>query len=442
MAKEGTPVASNKEGDNEQIIINDNLVNSTTAAIGDTPATSTYGDNDKPDKTETAIGECDHGKCATVASGINNNTTGDISSVIIVNGKLGDNNAGVSETIHDKPCQDDDVDSATNGEKLVDSGSDTQSEDMSLQDEKTDDDPLDKDVLDGEASAHHKSVDNSATVALETNKKATNITVTISTKKAAKNKPSVAPKKTAPKKGKASAKKKSAATKSGNNKKNNNNNDDTSMNSGKWNRDEKELLDKSLMDNGKDTSYEHMMTFVTTRNKQSIMSYYHRNKKELLRTRKMNVSHKEKNLEGGGKQGSEDEDLVAEKVGVVERVDSIVIIDEVIETEKRERDNPSVYNATYEDLTKFVQSYFAVIKEKVETENKNVVVPNVGTFYRDENGQMAVTHRPYPASKKHEEVSQIRMKPSQDITQTMACKTKQINNDIYIHLVEKKNKTN
>ena len=110
-------------------------------------------------------------------------------------------------------------------------------------------------------------------------------------------------------------------------------------------------------------------------------------------------------MEGGGKQGSEGEDLVAEKVGVVGRVDSIVIIDEVIETEKRERDNPSVYNATYEDLTKFVQSYFAVIKEKVETENKNVVVPNVGTFYRDKNGRMAVTHHPYPSNKKHEEVS-------------------------------------
>ena len=97
--------------------------------------------------------------------------------------------------------------------------------------------------------------------------------------------------------------------------------------------------------------------------------------------------------------------MVAEKVGVVGRVDSIVIIGEVIEKEKQERDNPSVYNATYEDLTKFVQSYFAVIKEKVETENKHVVVPNVGTFYRDDNGQMAVTHCPYPASKKHEEVS-------------------------------------
>ena len=165
MAKEGTPVASNKEGDNEQIIINDILVNSTTAAIGDTHATSTYGDNDKPDKTETAIGECDHGKCATVASGINNNTTGDISSVIIVNGKLGDNNAGVSETIHDKPCQDDDVDSATTGEKLVD---------------------RDSGGLDGEASAHLKSVDDSSSVTLETTKKVTTKTVTISSKKSSK----------------------------------------------------------------------------------------------------------------------------------------------------------------------------------------------------------------------------------------------------------------
>ena len=214
------------------------------------------------------------------------------------------------------------------------------------------------------------------------------------------------------------------------------------MNSGTWNRKEKDLLDKSLMDNGADTSYEHMMTFVTTRNKQSIMSYYHRNKKELLRTRKMNVSRKEKNLEGGGKQGSEDEDLVAEKVGVVGRVDSIVIIDEVIETETREQNNASVYYASNVGLTEFVQSYFALIKEKVETENKHVVVPNVGTFYRDDNGQMALTHDPYPASKKHEEVSQMKMKPSQDITQIMACKTKQINNDIYIHLVEKKNDTN
>ena len=177
------------------------------------------------------------------------------------------------------------------------------------------------------------------------------------------------------------------------------------MNSGKWNEDEKDLLDQSLMDNGKDTAYEHMISFVTTRNKQSIMSYYHNHKVELFRRRKVNVSRKEKKLEGGRKRGSEGEDLVAEKVGVVGRVDSIDIIGEVIEKEKRERDNPSVYNATYEDLTKFVQSYFAVIKEKVETENKHVVVPNVGTFYRDDNGQMAVTHDPYPASKKHEEVS-------------------------------------
>ena len=101
-------------------------------------------------------------------------------------------------------------------------------------------------------------------------------------------------------------------------------------------------------------------------------------------------------------EGNNGKDLVAEKVGVVGRVDSIDIIGEVIE---REHDNPSVYLASNIDLTKFVQSYFAVIKEKVETKNKNVIVPNVGTFYRDENGQMAVTHRPYPASKKHEEVS-------------------------------------
>ena len=97
--------------------------------------------------------------------------------------------------------------------------------------------------------------------------------------------------------------------------------------------------------------------------------------------------------------------MVAEKVGVVGRVDSISIIGEVIDKETRERDNPSVYLATNVGLTKFVQSYFAVIKEKVETKNKHVVVPNVGTFYRDDNGQMAVTHDPYPASKKHEEVS-------------------------------------
>ena len=67
------------------------------------------------------------------------------------------------------------------------------------------------------------------------------------------------------------------------------------MNSGKWNREEKDLLDQSLMDNGKDTAYEHMMSFVTTRNKQSIMSYYHNHKVELLRRRKVNVSRKEKN---------------------------------------------------------------------------------------------------------------------------------------------------
>ena len=114
---------------------------------------------------------------------------------------------------------------------------------------------------------------------------------------------------------------------------------------------------------------------------------------------------KKKKLEGARKRGSEGEDLVAEKVGVVGRVDSIVIIDEVIETETRERNNPSVYLASNVGLTEFVQSYFALIKEKVETENKHVVVPNVGTFYRDDNGQMALTHDPYPASKKHEEVS-------------------------------------
>ena len=65
------------------------------------------------------------------------------------------------------------------------------------------------------------------------------------------------------------------------------------MNSGKWNRDEKDLLDQSLMDNGKDTAYEHMMLFVTTRNKQSIMSYYHNHKVELLHRRKVNVSREE-----------------------------------------------------------------------------------------------------------------------------------------------------
>ena len=203
----------------------------------------------------------------------------------------------------------------------------------------------------------------------------------------------------------AAAKSKADKEKSGKNNKNNNSNNDTSLNSGKWNRDEKELLDQSLMENGNATSYEHIMTFVKTRTRKSIKSYYLKNKRVLLRRRNVNVSRKEKNLEGIRNRESEDEDLVAEKVGVVGRVDSIVIIDEVIETETREQNNASVYLASNVGLTEFVQSYFALIKEKVETENKHVVVPNVGTFYRNENGQMAVTHHPYPASKKHEEVS-------------------------------------
>ena len=41
LSKEGTRVASNKKGDNEEFIINDNLDNSPSAAIGDTTATST-----------------------------------------------------------------------------------------------------------------------------------------------------------------------------------------------------------------------------------------------------------------------------------------------------------------------------------------------------------------------------------------------------------------
>ena len=45
---------------------------------------------------------------------------------------------------------------------------------MGFQDEDTDNDPSAKGVLDGEASAQHKSVDDSATVALETTKKSTN----------------------------------------------------------------------------------------------------------------------------------------------------------------------------------------------------------------------------------------------------------------------------
>ena len=67
------------------------------------------------------------------------------------------------------------------------------------------------------------------------------------------------------------------------------------MNSGTWNRDEKDLLDQSLMENGKATSYEHIMSIVTTRKRSSIVSYYRKNKEDLLRRRKENLSRKEKN---------------------------------------------------------------------------------------------------------------------------------------------------
>ena len=55
----------------------------------------------------------------------------------------------------------------------------------------------------------------------------------------------------------------------------------------------------------------------------------------------------------------------------------------------------------YVDLSKLVQSYFAMVKEKVKTEDKEVNVVNVGTFYQD-NGQMDVTHQPYPSNNKHQ----------------------------------------
>ena len=78
-------------------------------------------------------------------------------------------------------------------------------------------------------------------------------------------------------------------------------------------------------------------------------------------------------------------------------------MDILAEAMKREQeDNDTVKYGTHEDLSKFVQSYFAVIKEKVLTEGKKVVVVNVGTFYQDKKGQMAVTHHPYPSNKKHE----------------------------------------
>ena len=64
-------------------------------------------------------------------------------------------------------------------------------------------------------------------------------------------------------------------------------------------------------------------------------------------------------------------------------------------------DNLIVEYRTYEDLSKLDQSYFALIKENVETEDKEVNVVNVGTFYQDKNGKMAVTHQPYSSNKKH-----------------------------------------
>ena len=62
-------------------------------------------------------------------------------------------------------------------------------------------------------------------------------------------------------------------------------------------------------------------------------------------------------------------------------------MDFLAEAMKREKeDNDTVKHGTHEDLSKFVQNYFEVIKEKVETEGKQVKVVNVGTFYRDKKG--------------------------------------------------------
>ena len=150
LLKEGTRVASYKKGDNEEIIIKDNLDNSPSAAIGDTTATGTSGDNgaDVPvtpadeQTADTSLIKLGSIRSAVIGSGKTDTAIGEC-------GHLGYNNAGPSESTLGVLCHEEDVISAETGEKLIGGGSETESEDMwGFQDEETD-----KGVLDGEAES-------------------------------------------------------------------------------------------------------------------------------------------------------------------------------------------------------------------------------------------------------------------------------------------------
>ena len=163
-SEELTPTAlfDNLNLDNQTV--EDGVLNSQSAANGDTTGTGTSGDNgaDVPvtpadeQTADTSLIKLGSIRSAVIGSGKTDTAIGEC-------GHLGNNNAGASEGTLGVLCHEEDVDSAATGEKLVGGGSDTESEDMwGFQDEETD-----KGVLDGEAESEAAELEAKKTAAGE-----------------------------------------------------------------------------------------------------------------------------------------------------------------------------------------------------------------------------------------------------------------------------------
>ena len=155
---------------------------------------------------------------------------------------------------------------------------------------------------------------------------------------------------------------------------------------------------------------------VTTRSIKAITSYYNNHKAKLLRMSKQYATNNNGNdlltedgIEdfGGAANGQNIKDgsgIDTEEVMIEERITTINIIVLAI---VRKNTNPAVYLADHIHLNIFIHSFFAKLKEQVQTKDKHVLVVNVGTFHQDENGHLAITHQPYPPNQENKFVSQI-----------------------------------
>ena len=173
--------------------------------------------------------------------------------------------------------------------------------------------------------------------------------------------------------------------------------------SSNWTSTEFEKLARSLFPNGSSTTYDTMCEHVLTRTKSAVKSYYNIHKKKLLRDCKKYAKNDIDN-DYPVEDGVDDDGGVnltqnievgpsidTDKVIARETVYTLAIIEGAM---ARDDENHTVFLATFEDLNEFVQCFFAEVKEQVQLNDKDVCIAGVGTFRKNNNGDLVIIDQP------------------------------------------------